>query len=71
MKSEVCLLPIRCFGCGRVFDLWHDLQLEQDGIESEVNRAVRQYFCSECRPNVSFEVEQGEEAQELEFSFAY
>lgn len=59
MKTEVCLLPVRCHGCECVFDLWQDLQKEQEKTElreySDFKRLVNQSFCWECRQIISGE----------------
>jgi hypothetical protein len=64
MKQEVCLLPVRCRGCSTVFDLWHDLQLEQENLESvrsgDFRRLVNQSFCWHCRLLLSGDSEQEE-----------
>lgn len=83
MKQEVCLLPVRCRGCGTVFDLWYDLQLEQeqgemDRIqEGDFRKLVKQSFCWYCRKVVSGDsdesgnTEEPDVQTELEFSLSY
>ena len=68
MKQEVCLLPVRCRGCGSKFDLWHELR-EQESLETlreqgEIRRAVNQLFCWHCRKAVSGELETEESEEE-------
>ena len=36
MAKERWLLPVKCKSCGRVFDLWHDLQ-EQEQLRSRAS----------------------------------
>lgn len=85
MKQEVCLLPVRCRGCNSVFDLWYDLQQDQEEgeVESVQNgdfkKLLTQSFCWHCRKVVSGELEgeepfldESDESQtELKFSLAY
>jgi hypothetical protein len=76
MKQEVCVLPIRCKGCGTMFDLWHDLQQEQERVIADLGnnnfrRLASQFFCWKCRDTVldaseveEPEPEEGEEPEE-------
>lgn len=71
MKQEVCLLPVRCKGCSVVFDLWHDLQSEQEQgyiyrMQNEgFRRLASQSFCWHCRKVLSGEaVEEPEKSNE-------
>jgi len=51
MKQEVCVLPVRCRGCGAVFDLWYDLQEMESAIEREnaLSRKTIETHCWRCR----------------------
>jgi len=84
MEQTMCVLPVRCRGCGVVFDLWHELR-EQGTIETfreqgEIQKVVNQLFCWHCRER-SGELEawqDGAEPEEhvttqteIEFSLAY
>ena len=60
MKQETWMLPVRCQGCRRVFDLWRDLQQEQEeqkrGVfpeDAEMHKFLKQNFCVHCRKAVS------------------
>jgi len=83
MKQEVCLLPVRCVGCKCVFDLWHDLQHEQEAMRqsSGFRRLVNQSLCWHCRgvlvgsalvgEDETAQEEPEESQTELSASFAY
>jgi DNA-directed RNA polymerase subunit N (RpoN/RPB10) len=71
MKQGVCLLPIRCKGCGTVFDLWHDLQQELEDVHIEntdFRRIAGQNFCWYCRKIMSSESGEKEPSEEEEDS---
>jgi len=76
MKQNMYMLPVRCKGCERAFDLWPILQ-EQERVsqaafsENPLARLLKQSFCPNCRKAVLLGMaEQQEElsSEELEES---
>ncbi len=52
MKQELCVLPVKCVGCQRTFDLWRVLQEQESRIEENtigVSRVLKQNLCPGCR----------------------
>lgn len=52
-KQTICMLPMRCERCNAVFDLWYDLQ-QQEEINKESfalgwQVKVEQSLCWRCR----------------------
>jgi hypothetical protein len=54
MKTQECVLPVQCVGCGTTFDLWYDLQTgggRADDIEGITVEGYgdEQHLCWGCR----------------------
>jgi hypothetical protein len=61
MKEERCVLPVKCKSCEGVFDLWYDLQTQEQlrkrtagqslvYLSGNIGRLVEQQaLCWECR----------------------
>ena len=55
MKTQECVLPVRCASCGTTFDLWYDLLAKEDGRNPElvaeiaVEAGADERLCWECR----------------------
>ena len=80
MVQERCILPIKCRDCGAVFDLWYDLQAQEQLRTSSRGRAFvpfekrfaallkQQSLCWNCRKNARAENFGGMEYEmEIEF----
>ena len=57
MKTQMCVLPIKCRRCSAIFDLWYDLQDGKNGDESitgnwRIDRKIRESLCWNCREEV-------------------
>lgn len=72
MVQERCVLPVKCADCGTVFDLWYDLQA-QEQLRNEVGGDSAsvlgqllgaQNLCWNCRKKA---VEDDPEANELAY----
>ncbi|MBI5804377.1 hypothetical protein HY450_03975 [Candidatus Pacearchaeota archaeon] len=48
MAQEMCILPVQCERCGALFDLWYDLQGDEEGRTS-LRKMPSQSFCWKCR----------------------
>jgi len=74
MGEERCVLPVKCRNCGGIFDLWYDLQTQEQTRQmssgqvsialSERKGALlaQQAYCWECRKEALF----GESEEETE-----
>jgi DNA-directed RNA polymerase subunit N (RpoN/RPB10) len=64
-QQQQVVLPVRCMGCGTVFDLWYDLVNKQgkelEDIKSDLMEA-NEHYCWRCRKIIA------EDQQENEFS---
>ncbi|MBI2451548.1 hypothetical protein HYV50_00550 [Candidatus Pacearchaeota archaeon] len=50
MVQEMYILPVRCKRCNAVFDLWYELQKEdQAEIITNYNKNLNQFLCWHCR----------------------
>ena len=54
MTQEICVLPVKCKGCGSVFDLWYDLEAQGENLavvleDRELVKFLNQSFCWRCR----------------------
>jgi len=62
MTQEMYVLPVQCRGCGNVFDLYYDLQQDEEAtkLNSEggavINKTLKQSLCHGCRKDVAFEL---------------
>jgi len=77
MKQERCVLPVKCRECGGVFDLWYDLQAQEQLRKMSFGRATvflnkrvsrmldQQAYCWDCRRNAVVEMSD-EEDDEVE-----
>ncbi|RMD67700.1 hypothetical protein D6817_00750 [Candidatus Pacearchaeota archaeon] len=65
MKGETCVLPVRCGRCGKVYDLWYDLQSgglsEVQADRTKIARFLRDSLCWECRKEASDALEEQED----------
>ncbi|MBU0761035.1 MAG: hypothetical protein KJ858_05075, partial [Nanoarchaeota archaeon] len=53
MEQEVCMLPVKCKSCERVFDLWSVLQEQEQSSRvvsgsEEFRKLASQYLCQHC-----------------------
>ena len=80
MKEEICVLPVRCGGCSKVFDLWHVLQEQEQAKnvvseEYEMKKLINQSLCYDCRKELLDELENtissGEHEEDYEFEMEY
>ncbi len=65
MKQERCVLPVKCQRCNAVFDLWYDLQaqeqlrkefpVEKSSAGFRARTLAMQSLCWNCRDEVGFE----------------
>ena len=76
MAQERCILPVKCSECGAVFDLWYDLQAQEQlrgassegqafvSFEKRIGRLLRQQqsLCWNCRKKAMMEMPQSEES---------
>jgi DNA-directed RNA polymerase subunit N (RpoN/RPB10) len=60
MEQEIYVLPVRCKGCGTVFDLWRVLQEQESkkGVlrENQLDKFLRQSLCAKCKNAVRLEL---------------
>lgn len=53
MKTEQCVLPVKCAECGVTFDLWYDLLAREgevfDSGSLREKYGDEQHLCWECR----------------------
>jgi len=66
MKQERCVLPVKCKHCGAIFDLWYDLQAQEQLRQmspGQVSLALskrtgmllaQQSHCWDCRKEALF-----------------
>ena len=63
MKQEVYILPVRCERCSAIFDLWYDLQGEDQDVmflEGEkMKRLLSDSYCWKCRREVMDNLDDG------------
>lgn len=87
VKEERFILPVRCKECGTVFDLWHDLQAQEQmrnlnsegqafvSFEKRFGRLLKQQsLCWRCREKVFLgmpEIEDADGQAEFEMEFEF
>jgi len=78
MKEEMCVLPVQCKGCSKVFDLWYDLQRGEEGLGDEgvgtnrvLNKALSQSLCWRCRQKVMDRLQQRVDFVDAEFTVTF
>ncbi len=54
MKTQECVLPVRCASCGATFDLWYDLLAGEDGVKGVPAGKIREeeHLCWQCRESM-------------------
>ena len=74
MAQKMWILPVRCGKCGALFDLWYDLNEQEDARrafisgEQPVQRLINQSLCWKCR-NETEEYEQETDEEFITRSF--
>lgn len=65
MKQEMYVLPVKCAGCYRVFDLWRVLQ-DQEGRKgvNDYGAMLQQSLCPQCQELVSQETAEFDSAED-------
>jgi len=73
----MCVLPVQCKGCTKVFDLWYDLQQSEGRLEDEgvgtskvLGKALSQSLCWRCRQKVVDRLQE-QETVDAEFTFTF
>ena len=73
-QQQQVVLPVKCVGCGTVFDLWYDLlQQEGRGLDiAEVRESIldNEHHCWRCRDRIKEDMEEMQQSNEIEIEIA-
>lgn len=83
-QEERCILPVKCKECGAIFDLWYDLQAQEQlrnasaegqafvSFEKRFGRLLKQQsLCWNCRKRAVMKMPSEDNYREAEFEMEF